>query len=112
MVDLERRKFIKLGLKLVTTGTALAATYPLVSLYQDKVQPTLEKKFPEREIPDHIDFSNLDYLTPQILSSAAVMTFIMMYADSLQIIFTILISALALIFLGIPLTELTISYFI
>ena len=28
MVDLERRKFIKLGLKLVTTGTVLAATYP------------------------------------------------------------------------------------
>ena len=43
MVDLERRKFIKLGLKLVTTGTALAATYPVVSLYQDKVQPTLKK---------------------------------------------------------------------
>ena len=112
MVDLDRRKFIKLGLKLVTTGTALAATYPIVSLYQDKVQPTLEEKFPERRIPDHVDFSNLDYLTPQILSSTAVMTLIMMYADSLQTIFTILISALALIFLGIPLTELTLGYFI
>ena len=111
MVDLERRKFIKLGLKLMTTGTALAATYTVVSLYQEKVQPTLEKKFPESEIPDHIDFSNLDYLTPQILSSAAVMTFIMMYADSLQTIFTILISALVIIFLGIPLTESTLSYF-
>ena len=112
MVDLERRKFIKLGLKLVTTGTALAATYPIVNLYQDKVQPTLKEKFPEREIPDYIDFSNLDYLTPQILSSTAVMTFIMMYADSLQTILTILVSTIALIFLGIPLTELTISYFI
>ena len=111
MVDLERRKFIKLGLKLVTTGTALAATYHVVSIYQDKVQPTLKEKFPERKIPDHIDFSNLDYLTPQILSSTAVMTLIMMYADSLQTIFTILISALALIFLGIPLTEFTLSYF-
>ena len=110
MVDLERRKFIKLGLKLVTTGTALAATYPIVSLYQDKGQPKLEEKFSEREIPDYIDFSNLDYLTPQILSSAAVMTFIMMYADSLQTIITILISALALIFLGIPLIETTLSY--
>tara|TARA_A100001015_G_scaffold245921_1_gene282078 strand:+ start:218 stop:556 length:339 start_codon:yes stop_codon:yes gene_type:complete len=112
MVDLNRRKFIKLGLRLVSTGTALAATYPIVSLYQDKVQPTLEEKFPEREIPDHIDFSNLDYLTPQILSSTAVMTFIMMYADSLQTILTILVSALALIFLGIPLTEFTLGYFI
>ena len=112
MVDLERRKFIKLGLKLVTTGTALAATYSIVGLYQDKVQPTLEKKFPEREIPDHIDFSNLDYLTPRILSSTAVMTFIMMYADSLQIVFTILIFALSIISLGIPLTEFTLGYFI
>ena len=110
MVDLERRKFIKLGLKLVTAGTALAATYPIAGLYQNSVQPKLDEKFPEREIPDHIDFSNLDYLTPQILSSTAVMTFIMMYADSLQTIFTILISALALIFLGIPLTETTLSY--
>ena len=112
MVDLERRKFIKLGLKLVTTGTALAATYPIAGLYQNSVQPKLDEKFPEREIPDHIDFSNLDYLTPQILSSTAVMTFIMMYADSLQTIFTILISALALILLGIPLTEFTLGYFI
>ena len=46
-----------------------------------------------------IDFSNLDYLTPQILSSTAVMTFIMMYADSFQTILTILVSIIALIFL-------------
>ena len=111
MVDLERRKFVKLGLNLVTTGTVLAATSPVAILYQDKVKPTLEERFPKKEIPDQIDFSNLDYLTPQILSSAAVMTFIMMYADSLQTIFIIIISALAMIFLGIPLTEYSLSYF-
>tara|TARA_B100000123_G_scaffold203506_1_gene153307 strand:- start:534 stop:872 length:339 start_codon:yes stop_codon:yes gene_type:complete len=111
MVDLKRRKFLKFGLKFVTAGTVLAATYPVASLYQDKVQPTLEEKFSKMEIPDHIDFSSLDYLTPKILSSTAVMTFIMMYADSLQSIFVILISALSLIFLGIPLTESTLSYF-
>ena len=77
-----------------------------MNLYQDKVQPTLKKKFPEREIPDYIDFSNLDYLTPQILSSTAVMTFIMMYADSLQTILTILVSTIALIFLEFHLQNL------
>ena len=111
MVDLERRKFLILSLKLIATSSALAATYPLQSLYAEKVRPTLIAKYEDKKIPEKIDFSSLNPVVPQILASSAIVTFIMMYADSLQSIFVILISALSLIFLGIPLTESTLSYF-
>ena len=112
MVNLERRKFLKLSLKLITTSSAFAATYPLQSLYAEKVRPTLIEKYQDKQIPEKIDFSLLNSVVPQILASSAITTFIMMYADSLQSILMVTISVLVLIFLGLPITELTLRYFI
>ena len=112
MVDLERRKFLRLSLKLITTSSAFAATYPLQSLYAEKVRPTLIEKYQDKKIPEKIDFSLLNSVVPQLLASSAIITFIMMYADSIKSMLIVLISALALIFLGFPTTELTLSYFI
>ena len=111
MVDLERRKFLRLSLKLVATSSALAATYPLQSLYIEKVRPKLIEKYEDKKIPEKIDFSLINSVIPQILASSAIMTFIMIYADSLQSMLIVLVSALALILLGLPMTELTLSYF-
>ena len=112
MVDLERRKFLKLSLKLVTASSALAATYPLQSLYAKKVRPMLIEKNPEKLIPEKIDFSLMNSLVPQILASSVIMTFIMMYADSLQSMLTILMAAASLFLIGIPVTEHALSLFV
>ena len=108
MIDAERRKFLKMGLKLITFSGTLAATYPLQSIYAGKVRPSLIGSFPKEEIPKKIDFSLMDSVVPQILASSAIMTFIMMHADSLQILLSILIFALVLFLIGIPITEMEI----
>ena len=108
MIDAERRKFLKMGLKLITFSGTLAATYPLQSIYAGKVRPSLIGSFQKEEIPKKIDFSLMDSVVPQILASSAIMTFIMMYADSLQILLSILIFALVLFLIGIPITEMEI----
>ena len=112
MVDLERRKFLKLSLKLITTSSAFAATYPLQRLYAEKVRPTLIEKYQDKQIPERIDFSLLNSVVPQILASSAITTFIMMHADSLQSMLMVTIAVLVLIFLGLPIIELTLRYFI
>ena len=111
MVDLERRKFLKLSIKLISTSSALIATYPLQSIYAEKVRPTLIEKYQDKKIPEKLDFSKLNSVVPHILASSAIMTFIMMHADSLQSLLIIIVSTLALIFLGLPITELTLSHF-
>ena len=108
MIDAERRKFLKMGLKLITFSGTLAATYPLQSIYAGKVRPSLIGSFQKEEIPKKIDFSLMDSVVPQILASSAIMTFIMMHADSLQILLSILIFALVLFSIGIPITEMEI----
>ena len=72
----------------------------------------LIEKIPEKLIPEKIDFSLMNSLVPQILASSVIMTFIMMYADSLQSILTILIAAASLFLIGIPVTEYALSLFV
>ena len=110
MVDIKRRKFLKTSLKLITFSSTLAATYPLQSIYTDKVRPSLTESFPAKEIPKKIDFSLLDSILPQLIASSALMTFIMMHADSLQTILLILLFAFAMAILGIPLAEFSSNY--
>ena len=112
MVDLDRRKFLRLSLKLLATSSALAATYPLQSLYAEKVRPALIEKYEDKKIPEKIDFSLLNSVVPQLLASSAMMTFIMMYADSLQAMLIIIITFLVLTLLGIPLFEFTVNRYI
>jgi|TARA_Y100000816_G_scaffold255807_1_gene208865 hypothetical protein len=111
MVDSERRKFLKMGLKLITFSGTLAATYPLQSIYAGKVRPSLIESFPKEEIPKKIDFSLMDSVVPQILASSAIMTFVMMHSDFLQAMLFIFLSAIALVILGIPLAEFSFNYF-
>ena len=110
MVDLERRKFLKLSIKLISTSSVLVATYPLQSIYAEKVRPTLIEKYQDKKIPEKLDFSKLNSVVPHILASSAIMTFIMMHADSLQAMLIILISALMITILGIPLVELALDF--
>ena len=110
-MDAERRKFLKMGLKLITFSSALAATYPLQNLYSNKVKPLSAERIHSKNIPEHIDFSITNSVLPQILVSSAIMSLIMIYADSLQNVFLILSVSLFLFLLGMPLTELTLGYF-
>tara|TARA_Y200000002_G_C22688209_1_gene666880 strand:- start:9261 stop:9599 length:339 start_codon:yes stop_codon:yes gene_type:complete len=111
MIDAERRKFLKMGLKLITISSALAATYPLQNLYGNKVKPLSAETIQSMNIPEHIDFSKMNSVLPQILASSAIMSLIMIYADSLQNVFLILGASLFLFLLWMPLTELTLGYF-
>tara|TARA_Y200000002_G_scaffold374327_1_gene374883 strand:- start:305 stop:643 length:339 start_codon:yes stop_codon:yes gene_type:complete len=111
MIDIERRKFLKIGLKFITVSSTLAATYPLQSIYAGKVRSSLTESFPKEEIPEKIDFSLMDSVVPQILASSAIMTFVMMHADFLQVMLLIFLSTLALAILGIPLAEFSFNYF-
>lgn len=111
MIDIERRKFLKMGLKFITVSSAIAATYPLQKLYSNDVKPALTETSHNINIPEHIDFSIMNSVVPQILASSAIMSLIMIYADSLQNVFLILSASLFLFLLGMPLTELTLGYF-
>ena len=110
-MDIERRKFLKMGFKLITVSSALAATYPLQNLYSNNVKPLSAETSYSNYIPEHIDFSIMNPVVPQILASSAIMSLIMIYADSLQNILFILGVSLFLFLLGVPLTELTLGYF-
>ena len=110
MVDLSRRKFIKQTFKFsVATSTALA-TFPMINLYQEKVRPVLQEKFAETRFSSDLSF--LETITPHLIIGSSIMTFIMTYADQLEVFATLLIATLALIFLGIPVTENILAPFI
>ena len=111
-MDRDRRDFLKLSLKLMTAGATLAATYPLSSMYQEKVYPVAQEEFSHIDIPDRVDFSRINSLIPKVLASSVIMSFIMMYADTLQTMLLILISALAMLIIGIPIVESTLSIFL
>ena len=111
MIDAERRKFLKTGLKLITASTAYAATFPLQKLYSNSVKPTLTETSHNINIPQQMDFSLMNSVVPQIIASSTIMTFIMMYADTLQSVLFLLIGVLSFIFFGLPITEYTLSLF-
>tara|TARA_B100001057_G_scaffold273742_1_gene274041 strand:+ start:543 stop:887 length:345 start_codon:yes stop_codon:yes gene_type:complete len=110
-MDNERRGFLKLSLKLMKAAATLAATYPLSTMHQEKVYPVVQEDFSHIDIPNHIDFSRINSLIPKVLASSAIVSLIMMYADTLQTMPLILISSIAMLLVGIQITELTISYF-
>ena len=103
MVDLSRRKFIKQTFKFSIATSAAVATFPMINLYQEKVRPVLQEKFPETHFSSDLSF--LESITPHLIIGSSIMTFIMTYADQLEVFATLLIAVLALIFLGIPVTE-------
>ena len=110
MIDLSRRHFLKQTFKFSVASTAAIATFPMVNLYQEKVRPVLVKEFPEASFSSDLSF--LQSITPHLIIGSSIMSFIMMYADQLEIFVTLLIAVLSLIFVGIPITEYALSYLI
>ena len=110
MVDLSRRHFLKQTFKFSVASTAAIATFPMVNLYQEKVRPVLAKEFPEATFSSDLSF--LQSITPHLIIGSSIMSFIMMYADQLEIFVTLLLAVLSLIFIGIPITEYALSYLI
>jgi hypothetical protein len=111
-MDKDRRDFLKLSLKLISAGAITSSIYPFVSLYQEKIIPIAKENFTGLDIPENIDFSRINSIIPQLLVISSIMTFIMMYADSLQSILLILASTFALIIIGVPITEWTLGLFV
>ncbi len=112
MIDLNRRQFLFQSLKLSAAATAALATYPAINIYQEKVLPVVNERFPEQHLPTLSSFDKLKAFLPQLLSSATVFSLVMMYADNLEMLALVLVAALSLLFIGIPITELSLSYFL
>ena len=112
MIDFNRRQFLFQSLKLSAAATAALATYPAINIYQEKVLPVVNERFPEQHLPKPSSFDKLKAFLPQLLSSATVFSLVMMYADNLEMLALILVAALSLVFIGIPITELSLSYFL
>ena len=112
MIDLNRRQFLFQSLKLSAAATAALATYPAINIYQEKVLPVMNERFPEQHLPTPSSFDKLKTFLPQLLSSATVFSLVMMYADNLEMLALVLLAALSLLFIGIPITELSLSYFL
>ena len=112
MIDLNRRQFLFQSLKLSAAATAALATYPAINIYQEKDLPVVNERFPEQHLPTPSSFDKLKAFLPQLLSSATVFSLVMMYADNLEMLALVLVAALSLLFIGIPITELSLSYFL
>ena len=112
MIDLNRRQFLFQSLKLSAAATAALATYPAINIYQEKVLPVVNERFPEQHLPTPSSFDKLKAFLPQLLSSATVFSLVMMYADNLEMLALVLVSALSLLLIGIPITEMTLSFFL
>ena len=110
MVDLSRRKFVKQTLKFSVATSAAVATFPMVSLYQEKVKPILVEKFPETNFNSDMNF--IETLTPHLLIGSSIMSFILMYADQLETFAILIIAAFAMIFFGMPISDSLLNYFI
>ena len=112
MIDFNRRQFLFQSLKLSAAATAALATYPAINIYQEKVLPVVNERFPEQHLPTPSSFDKLKAFLPQLLSSATVFSLVMMYADNLEMLALVLVSALSLLLIGIPITEMTLSFFL
>ena len=112
MIDLNRRQFIFQSLKLSAAATAALATYPAINIYQEKVLPVVNERFPEQHLPTPSSFDKLKAFLPELLSSATVFSLVMMYADNLEMLVLVLVAALSLLFIGIPITSMTVDYLI
>ena len=112
MIDLNRRQFLFQSLKLSAAATAALATYPAINIYQEKVLPVVNERFPEQHLPTPSTFNKLKAFLPELLSSATVFSLVMMYAENLEMLVLVLVAALSLLFIGIPITSMTVDYFI
>ena len=111
MIDFNRRQFLFQSLKLSAAATAALATYPAINIYQEKVLPVVNERFPEQHLPTQSSFEKLKAFLPQLLSSATVFSLVMMYADNLEMCILILLTALTIFYIGFPITDFVIEKF-
>ena len=110
MVDLSRRKFIKQSVKFSVATSAAVATFPMINLYQEKVRPVLQEKFPETHFSSDLSF--LESITPHLIIGSSIMSFIMMYADQLETFAILLVAVFAMLFFGIPISDYLLGLFV
>ena len=110
MVDLSRRKFIKQTVKFSVATSAAVATFPMINLYQEKVRPVLQEKFPETHFSSDLSF--LESITPHLIIGSSVMSFIMMYADQLETFAILLVAVFAMLFFGLPVTDYILNFLV
>ena len=110
MIDLSRRHFLKKTFKFSVACTATIATFPLVNLYQEKVRPVLAKEYPEASFSSDVSF--IQSITPHLIIGSSIMSFVMMYADQLEVFLILLIALFALLAVGIPVTDFFLAYLI
>ena len=110
MVDLSRRKFIKQTFKFSVATSAAVATFPMINLYQEKVRPVLQEKFPETHFSSDLSF--LESITPHLIIGSSIMSFIMMYVDQLEVFAILLAAVFAMLFFGIPFSDYLLSLFV
>ena len=110
MVDLSRRKFIKQTVKFSVATSAAVATFPMINLYQEKVRPVLQEKFPETHFSSDLSF--LESITPHLIIGSSIMSFIMMYADQLETFAILLVAVFAMLFFGLPVTDYILNFLV
>ena len=110
MIDLSRRKFIKQTVKFSVATSAAVATFPMINLYQEKVRPVLQEKFPETHFSSDLSF--LESITPHLIIGSSVMSFIMMYADQLETFAILLVAVFAMLFFGLPVTDYILNFLV
>ena len=110
MVDISRRKFIKQTVKFSVATSAAVATFPMINLYQEKVRPVLQEKFPETHFSSDLSF--LESITPHLIIGSSIMSFIMMYADQLENFAILLVAVFAMLFFGIPISDYLLGLFV
>ena len=110
MVDLSRRKFIKQTVKFSVATSAAVATFPMINLYQQKVRPVLQEKFPDTHFSSDLSF--LESITPHLIIGSSIMSFIMMYADQLETFAILLVAVFAMLFFGLPVTDYILNFLV
>ena len=110
MIDLSRRKFIKQTVKFSVATSAAVATFPMINLYQEKVRPVLQEKFPETHFSSDLSF--LESITPHLIIGSSIMSFIMMYADQLETFAILLVAVFAMLFFGLPVTDYILNFLV
>ena len=111
MVDLSKKKnSLNKLLSFSVATSAAVATFPMINLYQEKVRPVLQEKFPEIIlVPIYL---SLESITPHLIIGSSIMSFIMMYARSTGNFCNLASSSFTLLIVGIQITELALSIFI
>ena len=110
MVDISRRKFIKQTVKFSVATSAAVATFPMINLYQEKVRPVLQEKFPETHFSSDLSF--LESITPHLIIGSSIMSFIMMYADQLETFAILLVAVFVMLFFGLPVTDCILNFLV